>query len=100
MSRLVFLQKSKNNNKNPFPDRERIFYDSFSLLDELGNLFGQIVLTLLNALALLKAGIGNELHVRADFLGDSGDVLLDGDLVVLDERLLHEADLLEVLASR
>ena len=32
-------------------------------------------------------------------LGDGSDMLLDGDLIILDERLLQQANLLEVLAD-
>ena len=70
-----------------------------SLLYELGDFLSEVILTLLNAFALLKAGVAHELDGGADLLCDSGDVILDGDFVILDERLLEQADLLEVFSD-
>ena len=60
-----------------------------SLLHELGDFLSEVILTLLNAFALLKAGVAHELDGGTDLLCDSGDVILDGDFVVFDERLLQ-----------
>ena len=61
---------------------------SDSLLDHGRDLGGEVVLLLLDALAGLEPGVGLDGDLAAQLLGNGGDVLLHGDLVLLDEGLL------------
>ncbi len=65
----------------------------------LGDLFGEVLFLLLQALALLEAIEGLHLDGATHFLGHLGHVLLHGDLVLLHEGLLHQAVLLIELAQ-
>ncbi len=57
----------------------------------LGDFFGEVLLLLLDALALLEADSILQLDLAAQLLGALGDILLNGQLAILDELLLQQA---------
>ena len=65
----------------------------------LSDLFGEVLLLLLDALALLKADGVLEGNGAAQSLGNGGDILLHGHGVILHELLLQQAVLLVELAQ-
>ena len=60
------------------------------LLSHGSNFCCEVVNLLLDALALLETNALYELDLAAQLLGNSLDVVLDGDLVLLNESLLQE----------
>lgn len=64
---------------------DRLFCSILPYFTSLATSAARSSLALLDALALLEAGVAVHLDGGAQLLRDGGDVILDGDLVVLDD---------------
>ena len=69
------------------------------LFNHVGNFACEIVVSLLEAFALLEANEIRNLHRAASLLCFLSNVLLNGEVAVLNERLLQEAVVLIELAD-
>ena len=70
-----------------------------SALDGSSNFSSEVLVALLQALALGEVGEGSDLDVAAQSLRGVGNVLLDVHAAVLDEGLVDQAGFLVELAS-
>ena len=75
-------------------------HSSLFLLDHVSDLVCEVLFLLLNAIATLVANNVNDLDRAAQLLSLSVNIALNSELVVLNEGLLHQADLRIELAER
>ena len=98
-ARYLYFHKHKKRSRSPLLQVLRLPFClwKFKLLHHACNFRCEVVSTLLQTLALDKAGELDDLDLAAQVLSDLSGVLSNGQVAILDELLIDQAVLLEEL---